>query len=220
MVYHCTGCDAKPVAEYKHDLLNVALCGNCHHLVKHADFSHQHQYCTWCGEGDDESRKLYVCDTCPHAFCTQCIERNFSIREAVRVRDALPWSCYLCDPVAEFISKQLPENHVFLNMELAYEKCSSYSRSATLSTECCFEGLTTKEQFLIMLLFPPGSIPTAASMPYSATWNHSDTHNVLSFFHARDIAKLHVISKNLRGYLNSVVFCPVSPLRMLDPSMN
>lgn len=50
--------------------------------------------CSICGDGGD----LLLCsnEECNHAFCVECIEKNFNINELNRVKDSNDWSCYSC----------------------------------------------------------------------------------------------------------------------------
>jgi len=54
-------------------------------------------YCRWCGEGG----MLCLCDSCPKAFCSACIQQNFGLPEITRIQGLQErWSCFICAPQA------------------------------------------------------------------------------------------------------------------------
>jgi len=61
--------------------------------------NHNKSYCIWCGFGD--GCELFLCDTCPFSFCSDCISRNFGINEMKKVRKLDIWCCYQCLPTPQ-----------------------------------------------------------------------------------------------------------------------
>jgi hypothetical protein len=125
----CTGCGRRePSRSYKpHPLLDVPICSHCmvtyhsgyvnlsllYYALKYC-YSNElgvilldrsfiiengnEIYCRWCGQGEGS---LCLCDSCPKAFCTGCIFRNFGNSEVQRIlRLQNRWSCYICSPQA------------------------------------------------------------------------------------------------------------------------
>ena len=100
---YCTACgDVSATHQYvNHPLLVVPICNNCLKTYCSGEFTLDEEgtneiFCRWCGEGLGE---LCLCDTCPRAFCTGCITRNFGQVECTRILSlSNRWSCYLCSP--------------------------------------------------------------------------------------------------------------------------
>ncbi len=117
----CIACPKGSDAELLHPKLQIPICGTCNASLKDADqaiVKDNMQSCIWCGLGD--GCELFMCDTCVHSFCTDCVERNFGAAEAEQVRAADWWSCYLCNPTEKFKALQVKGNVTYFNIDKAY----------------------------------------------------------------------------------------------------
>eukprot|EP01039_Chlorochromonas_danica_P006985 gene6985-7727_t len=101
----CTACYNGNFAEHLHPVLKVPICGECKLSVSARDLRVEEKNevsCIWCGQSD--GCELFMCDSCVHSFCTNCVARNFGESEANHVRQQDLWTCYLCSffsPLAE-----------------------------------------------------------------------------------------------------------------------
>ena len=50
--------------------------------------------CRWCSEGG----QIYLCDFCPHAFCSKCLRWNLGRKYLKMVEEEEKWKCLICDP--------------------------------------------------------------------------------------------------------------------------
>jgi hypothetical protein len=134
----CTACDNKNTAEFIHPLLSVALCGACsksyhdysphyenrkfndgNNLLQENEFNYEQ--CLWCNDSDGSN--LFLCDSCPYAYCMSCVKRNIGSNEVELLKRAdLPWRCYLCIPTPKFKSIQVFDQ--LLNINQVYEAVS------------------------------------------------------------------------------------------------
>jgi hypothetical protein len=96
----CTGCGGSKCSLTSHPLLDVPVCANCLNNYNCGEFTLDDEgkneiYCRWCGDGG----KLCLCDSCPKAFCSSCILRNFGLTEITRIQNLNErWNCFLCSP--------------------------------------------------------------------------------------------------------------------------
>lgn len=95
----CSACGENVLNLYDHPLLHVPVCKVCVFFYTSGEFTIEdgyEMYCRWCGEGKGQ---LICCDTCPKAFCSGCIERNFGAVELKRLSELSDrWNCFLCSP--------------------------------------------------------------------------------------------------------------------------
>lgn len=149
----CTACDANLQAEYLHEILKVPLCGSCQSNFKHANFTFDVQYCVWCGQGD-ESIKLFLCDSCPYAFCTKCIARNFGKLEEKRVFNANPWSCLVCLPTKAYLSIKKSDDVKYFNIESVYDAIQTSRIDTIYHDDPIYIGMSQGEMNFISIFFP------------------------------------------------------------------
>ena len=132
----CTGCEADSDADYLHPKLKVPICGACNKAyaegVEFDEYtkrmnmsSDSNNRCLWCSDMDSGLR-LFLCDTCPHAFCFKCVNRNFGPRECSRLEnDSSMWSCYYCIPIPAMIELQRKPIKTDYNIESIYAEVQS-----------------------------------------------------------------------------------------------
>ncbi|XP_072040864.1 LOW QUALITY PROTEIN: uncharacterized protein [Amphiura filiformis] len=105
--YKCTSCHEQlnhnnPKHVFKHKLLGVLLCRQCHKYLSSGNFDIDDEgsedQCTWCGEGGN----LICCDSCPKAFCRSCIKTNLGRAEISEILadEEEQWLCYVCNPAS------------------------------------------------------------------------------------------------------------------------
>ena len=56
-------------------------------------FMHYDNIFRWCSEGG----QIYLCDFCPHAFCSKCLRWNLGRKYLKKVEDDEKWKCLICD---------------------------------------------------------------------------------------------------------------------------
>jgi hypothetical protein len=101
IIYTCSACGNLSKKLERHPLLyDVPICRTCWDKYHSGEFTIDETgneiYCRWCGEGDGT---LCLCDTCPKAFCSGCIRRNFGHAELKRIEGISErWNCFLCSP--------------------------------------------------------------------------------------------------------------------------
>ena len=50
--------------------------------------------CRWCSEGG----QIFLCDFCPHAFCSKCMRCNLGRKYLKKIEEDEKWKCLICDP--------------------------------------------------------------------------------------------------------------------------
>ena len=56
-----------------------------------------HANCQWCGR-PHTSAVLVCCDSCPCAFCQDCIQLNVGLAGLQRILTSQSWRCFVCRP--------------------------------------------------------------------------------------------------------------------------
>lgn len=201
--FECTGCSSGAYAEHLHPLLVVPICGSCHASVKARDvFIDEDEgdanegSCVWCGRGDGS--KLFMCDTCPKSFCTDCVTRNFGQQEAATVGPLEIWSCYLC--CLSSLSSKLAElqvkckNVIFRSLDQIYTSVRPPPRTPLLD-EALVSRLSKEEQVFASIF----SDQIRTSAVFAA--------NIASYLSAADLyAVVYRLSSPLRQLFQSRPF--------------
>jgi hypothetical protein len=192
----CTACSKGSDAEFPHPILKFPICGGCKNTLQNADKTienNQEIYCLWCGMGD--GCELFMCDTCVHSFCTDCLTRNFGIKESNKVRDLKFWTCYVCSPTTK--SKQLVIEDIFeyYSIDKAYDSVKPLQCSQSLNVE--FIDKLTYSEKIFAWLFSNEVINSS----------FQELNIVSDYLKANDILPvIYRISKNLRTLFKSKVF--------------
>lgn len=95
----CSACQSQTLQLYAHPMFNIPLCIDCNWEYHSGEFTVDEGneiYCRWCGAGVGE---LLLCDVCPKAFCSRCVENNFGTAELERIKGLSDrWCCFVCSP--------------------------------------------------------------------------------------------------------------------------
>ena len=107
----CSLCDHKldhySLMVCEHPTLPVPLCLLCleeisEKLQENQDESRTGDQCSWCGMCEHDEGVLYICGdgtTCPHSFCSDCLERNLGSQFVSSLDESdEDWRCLVCDP--------------------------------------------------------------------------------------------------------------------------
>jgi hypothetical protein len=118
----CTACSNGNYAEHLHPLLHVPLCGPCKLSYTYRDLTlddKNESSCVWCGLGD--GCELFMCDSCIHSYCTDCISRNFGLEETKIVREKSTWTCYTCSTSSKLAEVQVEGSELsFYSLEKVF----------------------------------------------------------------------------------------------------
>lgn len=101
----CTSCfkqtNHKKFGEIsRHPILGVPMCKNCKNFYFDGawtkDDEGSFEFCGWCAQGGI----LMLCsdESCPNAFCKQCIKRNLGRTELTEIENSDDWKCFECKP--------------------------------------------------------------------------------------------------------------------------
>eukprot|EP00123_Amoebidium_parasiticum_P010620 comp20219_c0_seq2/m.25162 comp20219_c0_seq2/g.25162 ORF comp20219_c0_seq2/g.25162 comp20219_c0_seq2/m.25162 type:complete len:490 (-) comp20219_c0_seq2:227-1696(-) len=119
-LWACSVCDGQLDRLYEHPYLaEVAVCKPCKEKVekKFKSSEQDNDHCHWCGKRGD----LFLCDeeSCPYAFCEDCISGNLGEEILSIIKEADPWYCLKCDgePLADVRRqyKHMRENMMYLH---------------------------------------------------------------------------------------------------------
>lgn len=194
----CIACSKGSDAEVLHPILKVPICGGCNAALNDADqaiINENRISCTWCGLGD--GCELFMCDTCPNSFCTDCIERNFGLQEAEEVRAASVWTCYCCFPTMKFQALQLTGDYPFFNLDKAYAAVRPPDSHDFDQFDTALAEALTKEEKWLASLFCHGLISSSIQ----------DLNIAAIYLAASDsFSVMYRVSPNLRKFFKSKVF--------------
>lgn len=161
----CSACLQWTSIYHSHELLSVPVCEECNQRYYLGNFSIDEMsgneiYCRWCGQGEGG---LILCDSCPKSFCERCIQNNFGLEEAERLKSSQKlWHCFLCypEPLKDLIKRKYWDNIEILPAQclpstrsenpLGYKEVSTTTRS--FSQIKCIDVTRGREKFEIPVI--------------------------------------------------------------------
>ena len=202
----CTACSTGNDAELLHPVLSVPICGACLSAIQDADQAiedHQIASCVWCGGGD--GCELYMCDTCVHSFCVDCVERNFGKQESDHVRGLSYWSCYVCAPIEKLeLLQGLIDIEHYYSIDKAYsmvhpprQEDSSVSTAVAAAADEQLVAALTDAEYRLYAMLTRGIIH-----------EQSISRDIVSqYLTAIDLSVVHRLSKQLHLLSTSSSSC-------------